>query len=158
MSPGWQLALATVPAAVSALFVYLQASKQSRERAAAQRAIANQSASLERRKLAEEADERARVMYGKLLDDMRSEIERLHKSVERVQTQYDRVANQLSHEQDQSIDLRRQVDQLQFNIAQLRSHIAVLERIIRQLGGEIPTEIGTLPPVPGMNIWKEKAS
>lgn len=151
MSPAWQLALATVPAAVSAIFVYLQAAKQSRERASAQEAMANQSATLERRKFAEEADERARAVYGRLLDELRAEIDRLRKWIERVQTQYDKVADQLSKEQDLSHSLQRQLDLWEYAVEQLKNRIAALELIIRQLGGVIPTELGALPLLPGTN-------
>ncbi len=162
LSPLMQIIIAIAPAAATAFFVWLSARKSAardrdreRERAADKEFIARQSLVLENRKLSDEADERARVMYGKLIDDMRDEIERLHRAINRVQEQHDRVADQLLREQDLSTTLRNELVKWRSLVQQLQYRIEALENLIKKIGGEIPTELGTLPTLPSTKSRKD---
>ena len=137
MDSGWvQLGVAIVPGAVAAWFAYRASSKaaNSTETVAAQNAaIELHKLEIDRRRMDDEAVQRARVTYEQILVEMRSELDRVHKQVERVQDQYDRVARQLSTEQDVSNKLRNEVRQLQRQVDDLTAQIAVLESVAARL-------------------------
>lgn len=148
MSPGWQLVLAIGPAALSAVFVYMQAGRQSRERAAAQLAI-------DRRHQSDEVSERYRLMYDQIVADLRTQVDRAVAEQNRLQEQYSRLSNEFRAEREGSFRLRQEWEACQIRMRQLESTIGELSRLVQQLGGEIPTPLGPLPLVSFRNQGKD---
>ncbi len=158
MNPWLQAAIAIIPTAVGGLLIYLQVTKQARIQARTAETVAQQSTDLElakleleRRKMADEADQRARAIYAQLIEDMRNEVDRVHKTLERIQNQYDRVSDQLSKEQDVSNTLRNELRRWRNYVQELSDFITALDNHVKKLGVQVPADWGRPPRPPERN-------
>jgi chromosome segregation ATPase len=160
-----QFMIVAIPAGVAGIFSYRQSVKTARLQESTEKAIADSKASneraiadqqvelerakldLERRRMGDEADERARALYGQMITDVRGELDRMHKTVERMQDAYDRVAKQLSQEQEVSNKLRNDIHTWRAQVDQMRDRIAALEHLVKTLGGQLPDRATHPPPL-----------